>query len=244
MARRQQEIQREAERQRKEAAERKFQERKASRLRRQQEEQERLNNDSSRGSTPTPVPPTNRSDSPPIPALRNSQNNSSNSEFESASIGLSSEDDQVQSQQNFRRKKWDWFLIREFKTSIHKVPKHWFFFVVLSPTIFVMWYFRKAPQRSINSARWESNSIKSKKIYLAKIWTNKDRERTPSGMDWPNDLILILLYDMQDNIIRFLEQHVIAGAFLENPSTSKMHQNNIKHNCVTFRKIINIIWVC
>lgn len=108
MARRQQEIQKEAERQRKEAAERKFQERKASRIRRQEEERQ-MAQDSSRGSTPTPVP-KNRLDSPPIPALRNSQGgNTSNSEFESGSMGLSSnsEDDQVQKQQNFRRKKWN-----------------------------------------------------------------------------------------------------------------------------------------
>lgn len=108
MARRQQEIQKEAERQRKEAAEKKFQERKAARIRRQEEEA-----GSSRGSTPTPVPGgDNRGGSPPIPALRNSQGgNSSNSEFESASIGLSSEDDQVP---NHRRKKWNW---SELKTS-------------------------------------------------------------------------------------------------------------------------------
>lgn len=108
MARRQQEIQKEAERQKKEAAERKFQERKASRIRRQEEE--RMAQDSSRGSTPTPLPKNHRLDSPPIPALRNSQGgNTSNSEFESGSMGLSSnsEDDQVQQKQNFRRKKWN-----------------------------------------------------------------------------------------------------------------------------------------
>ena len=87
MAKRQQEIQKEAERAKKEAAERKFQERKAARQRRQDEER-----DSSRGSTPVQ---RNRSDSPPIPTIKNSQGNSSNSEFESASMGLSSEDDQV-----------------------------------------------------------------------------------------------------------------------------------------------------
>lgn len=90
MAKRQQEIQKEAERAKKEAAERKFQERKAARQRRQDEER-----DSSRGSTPVNGGPRNRSDSPPIPTIRNSQGNSSNSEFESASMGLSSEDDQV-----------------------------------------------------------------------------------------------------------------------------------------------------
>ena len=93
MARRQQEIQKEAERQRKEAAERKFQERKAARQRRQEEERIQNGGDSSRGSTP--VMGSKRSDSPPIPTIRNSQGNSSNSEFESASMGLSSEDDQV-----------------------------------------------------------------------------------------------------------------------------------------------------
>ena len=59
MARRQQEIQKEAERQRKEVAERKFQERKAARIRRQEEERGvngTNGGDSSRGSTPTPVP--------------------------------------------------------------------------------------------------------------------------------------------------------------------------------------------
>ena len=60
MARRQQEIQKEAERQRKEVAERKFQERKAARIRRQEEENAingtNGDHDSSRGSTPTPVP--------------------------------------------------------------------------------------------------------------------------------------------------------------------------------------------
>ena len=106
MARRQQEIQKEAERQRKEVAERKFQERKAARMRRQEEERG-LNNPgdgSSRESTPTPVP--GRGTSPPIPALRPSQggNSSNNSEFESASMGLSSDDDQVQ---QHRRKKLD-----------------------------------------------------------------------------------------------------------------------------------------
>lgn len=95
MARRQQEIQKEAERQRKEVAERKFQERKAARQRRQEEERGQNGADSSRGSTPVNGGSRNRSDSPPIPALRNSQGNSSNSEFESASMGLSSEDDQV-----------------------------------------------------------------------------------------------------------------------------------------------------
>ena len=94
MARRQQEIQKEAERQRKEAAERKFQERKAARQRRQEEERAQNGGDSSRGSTPVNGGSRNIS-SPPIPALRNSQGNSSNSEFESASMGLSSEDDQV-----------------------------------------------------------------------------------------------------------------------------------------------------
>ena len=58
--------------------------------------------DSSRGSTPTPVPPgADRVTSPPIPAIRNSQgggNSSNNSEFESGSMGLSSDDDQVQNQ--------------------------------------------------------------------------------------------------------------------------------------------------
>jgi len=101
MARRQQEIQKEAENQRKEVAERKFQERKAARVRRQEEEKD-LNGanggDSSRGSTPTPVPPgADRVTSPPIPAIRNSQgggNSSNNSEFESGSMGLSSDDDQ------------------------------------------------------------------------------------------------------------------------------------------------------
>ena len=96
MARRQQEIQKEAERQRKEAAERKFQERKAARQRRQEEERAQNGGDSSRGSTPVNGgSQRHRSDSPPIPTIRNSQGNSSNSEFESASMGLSSEDDQV-----------------------------------------------------------------------------------------------------------------------------------------------------
>ena len=70
---------------------------------RRQEEEKDLNGanggDSSRGSTPTPVPPgADRVTSPPIPAIRNSQgggNSSNNSEFESGSMGLSSDDDQV-----------------------------------------------------------------------------------------------------------------------------------------------------
>merc|ERR1712110_301816 len=70
MARRQQEIQKEAERQKKEVAERKFQERKAARVRRQEEERDANGTnggDSSRGSTPTPVPPgADRVTSPPI----------------------------------------------------------------------------------------------------------------------------------------------------------------------------------
>jgi len=116
MARRQQEIQKEAENQRKEVAERKFQERKAARVRRQEEERDANGTnggDSSRGSTPTPVPPgADRVTSPPIPAIRNSQgggNSSNNSEFESGSMGLSSDDDQVQQQQtvNNRRQKLD-----------------------------------------------------------------------------------------------------------------------------------------
>ena len=69
----------------------------AARVRRQEEEAalNGTNGDSSRGSTPTPVP--ERGNSPPIPALRPSQgeNSSNNSEFESASMGLSSDDDQV-----------------------------------------------------------------------------------------------------------------------------------------------------
>ena len=60
MAKRQQEIQKEADRQKKEVAERKFQERKAARIRRQEEENlvngTNGDHDSSRGSTPTPVP--------------------------------------------------------------------------------------------------------------------------------------------------------------------------------------------
>ena len=70
---------------------------------RRQEEERGVNGtnggDSSRGSTPTPVPPgADRVTSPPIPAIRNSQgggNSSNNSEFESGSMGLSSDDDQV-----------------------------------------------------------------------------------------------------------------------------------------------------
>ena len=85
-------MQKEAERQRKEAAERKFQERQAEK-RRQKEESNP--GGSSRGSTPS----YNRSNSPPLPAHRNASqaNSSNNSEFESGSIGLSSasEDDQV-----------------------------------------------------------------------------------------------------------------------------------------------------
>ena len=73
---------------------------------RRQEEEKDLNGanggDSSRGSTPTPVPPgADRVTSPPIPAIRNSQgggNSSNNSEFESGSMGLSSDDDQVKNQ--------------------------------------------------------------------------------------------------------------------------------------------------
>ena len=73
---------------------------------RRQEEERGVNGtnggDSSRGSTPTPVPPgADRVTSPPIPAIRNSQgggNSSNNSEFESGSMGLSSDDDQVQNQ--------------------------------------------------------------------------------------------------------------------------------------------------
>ena len=73
---------------------------------RRQEEERDVNGtnggDSSRGSTPTPVPPgADRVTSPPIPAIRNSQgggNSSNNSEFESGSMGLSSDDDQVQNQ--------------------------------------------------------------------------------------------------------------------------------------------------
>jgi len=105
MVKRQQEIQKEAERKRKEAAEQRFQERKAARLRQQEEERQTNggggaypegDGDSSRGSTP--VPPQHRSESPPIPALRNSQGgNSSNSEFESGSMhGLSSNSDDDQ----------------------------------------------------------------------------------------------------------------------------------------------------
>ena len=48
-----------------------------------------------------------RGNSPPVPTLRPSQgegNSSNNSEFESASMGLSSDDDQVQ---QHRRKKLD-----------------------------------------------------------------------------------------------------------------------------------------
>ena len=112
---RQQEIQKEAERKRKEAAEQRFQERKAARLRQQEEERQTNggggaypegDGDSSRGSTP--VPPQHRSESPPIPALRNSQGgNSSNSEFESGSMhGLSSnsDDDQVKTE---RTRNWN-----------------------------------------------------------------------------------------------------------------------------------------
>ena len=90
MARRQQEIQKEAEKARREAAERKFQERKANR----QRDRKQHDQDSSRGSTPPPI----RSDSPPIPTIRRSKgDNTSNSEFESGSMGFStaSEDDQV-----------------------------------------------------------------------------------------------------------------------------------------------------
>ena len=49
-----------------------------------------------------------RGNSPPVPTLRPSQgeaNSSNNSEFESASMGLSSDDDQVQ--QKNRRKRLD-----------------------------------------------------------------------------------------------------------------------------------------
>ena len=74
-------------------------------MRRQEEERDANGTnggDSSRGSTPTPVPPgADRVTSPPIPAIRNSQgggNSSNNSEFESGSMGLSSDDDQVQNQ--------------------------------------------------------------------------------------------------------------------------------------------------
>ena len=77
----------------------------AARVRRQEEERDvngTNGGDSSRGSTPTPVPPgADRVTSPPIPAIRNSQgggNSSNNSEFESGSMGLSSDDDQVQNQ--------------------------------------------------------------------------------------------------------------------------------------------------
>ena len=73
---------------------------------RRQEEERDVNGanggDSSRGSTPTPVPPgADRVTSPPIPAIRNSQgggNSSNTSEFESGSMGLSSDDDQVKNQ--------------------------------------------------------------------------------------------------------------------------------------------------
>merc|ERR1719350_448846 len=89
MAKRQQEIQKEAQRQKKEAAERKFQERKEQREQRRQDEY----NDSD-GSTPPPAP--ERSNSPPIPAVRRSKGGNSSSEFESGSMGFStaSEDDQ------------------------------------------------------------------------------------------------------------------------------------------------------
>ena len=87
-------MQKEAERQRREAAERKFQERQAEKRRLQEEANPA---GSSRGSTPSYNPP--RSNSPPLPAHRNAShaNSSNNSEFESGSIGLSSasEDDQV-----------------------------------------------------------------------------------------------------------------------------------------------------
>ena len=92
MARRQQEIQKEAEKARREAAERKFQERKANR----QRDKKQYDDGSSRGSTPPPAPV--RSNSPPIPTIRRSKgDNSSQSEFESGSMGFStaSEDDQV-----------------------------------------------------------------------------------------------------------------------------------------------------